>query len=74
MTIVNDASKVINKLEAKLTDDARVVIYDCHMFIVQAASLLSFNPTSVVLLSVFQLKVMAPFGYPPLGINHKTKV
>jgi hypothetical protein len=29
-------TRVINKLEASLTDDARVVIYDCHLFIVQA--------------------------------------
>ncbi len=36
MMIVNDDSRVINKLEASLTDDARVVIYDHHMFIVQA--------------------------------------
>jgi hypothetical protein len=36
MMIVNDDSRVINKLEASLTDDARVVIYDRHMFIVQA--------------------------------------
>jgi hypothetical protein len=36
MTIVNDDCRVINKLEASLTDDARVVIYDRHMFIVQA--------------------------------------
>jgi hypothetical protein len=35
MTIVNDDSRVVNKLEASLTDDARVVIYDHHMFIVQ---------------------------------------
>jgi hypothetical protein len=34
--IVNYASSVINKLEALLTDDARVVIYDRHVFIVQA--------------------------------------
>jgi hypothetical protein len=34
-TIVNDDSRVVNKLEASLTDDARVVIYDRHMFIVQ---------------------------------------
>jgi hypothetical protein len=27
---------VINKLETSLTDDARVIIYDHHMFIVQA--------------------------------------
>jgi hypothetical protein len=38
MTIVNDDSRVINKLETSLTDDARVVIYDLQMFIVQAAS------------------------------------
>ncbi len=36
MTVVNDDSRVINELEALLTDDARVVIYDVHMFIVQA--------------------------------------
>jgi hypothetical protein len=36
MTIVNDNSRAVNKLEASLTDDARVVIYDRHMFIVQA--------------------------------------
>jgi hypothetical protein len=39
MTIVNDDSRVVNKLETSLTDDARVVIYDRHMFIVQAALL-----------------------------------
>jgi hypothetical protein len=36
MTIINDSSRVINKLETSLTDDSRVVIYDRHMFIVQA--------------------------------------
>ncbi len=36
MTIVNYASSVVNKLEALLTDDARVVINDHHVFIVQA--------------------------------------
>jgi hypothetical protein len=34
--IVNDDSRVINKLEVSLTDDARVIIYDHRMFIVQA--------------------------------------
>jgi hypothetical protein len=28
MTIVNDDSRVVTKLETSLTDDARVVIYD----------------------------------------------
>ncbi len=36
ITIVNDNSRVINKLETSLTDDTRVVIYDRQMFIVQA--------------------------------------
>jgi hypothetical protein len=36
MMIVNDDSRVINKLEASLTDNARAIIYDHHMFIVQA--------------------------------------
>ncbi len=41
VTIVNDHSRVINKLETSLTDDARVFIYDRHMFIVQATGLTS---------------------------------
>jgi hypothetical protein len=36
MTIINEDSRVINKPETSLTDDARVIIYDCHIFIVQA--------------------------------------
>ncbi len=36
MTIINDDAIVVNKLEASLTDDARVIIYYHHMFIVQA--------------------------------------
>jgi hypothetical protein len=43
MMSVNDNSRVINKLEASLTDDARVVIYDRHMFIVQATGGQSSN-------------------------------
>jgi hypothetical protein len=34
--IVNDQSRVINKLETSLTEDARVIINVLHMFIVQA--------------------------------------
>ncbi len=34
--IVNDDSSVINKLETSLTDDARVIIYDRHLLIVEA--------------------------------------
>ena len=34
--IANDNSRVVNKLETLLTDNARVVIYDHHMFVVPA--------------------------------------
>ncbi len=48
ITIVNDDSSIISKLETSLTDEARVIISDCHMFIVQATGvdaikLFSFN-------------------------------
>ncbi len=36
VTIVNDDSSIINQLETSLIDDARVIIYDRHMLIVQA--------------------------------------
>ncbi len=36
ITIVNDDSSIVNKLETSLIDDARVIIYDRHMSIVQA--------------------------------------
>jgi hypothetical protein len=36
MMIINDDSRVFNKLEASLTDNAGVVIYNRQMFIVQA--------------------------------------
>jgi hypothetical protein len=35
-TIINFAFSGVNKLRASLNDDARVIIYDHHMFIVQA--------------------------------------
>jgi len=49
MTIINDNSRVINELKASLTDDARVIIYDCQMFIAQATdSLVSENHFSQI--------------------------
>jgi hypothetical protein len=38
MTIVNDDSRVVNKLETSLNDDAKVIIYDHRMFIVHATA------------------------------------
>ncbi len=40
-TIVNYASSVVHKLEALLTDDSRVIIYDRHVFIVEATEVTS---------------------------------
>jgi len=34
--IVNDDYSVISKWSFKLIDDHRVIIYDCHRFIIQA--------------------------------------
>jgi hypothetical protein len=45
MTIVNDDSRVVNKLETSLTDDGTVVIYDRHVFIVQATE---YSPKKVL--------------------------
>ncbi len=36
VTIVKYASSGVNKLKASLNDDAKVIIYNHHMFIVQA--------------------------------------
>ncbi len=36
MMIINYTSIIFNKLKAFHTDDARVIIYDRHVFIVQA--------------------------------------
>ncbi len=43
MTIINDNARVINMLEASLTDDARVIVYDHHMFIVQAPAVFALR-------------------------------
>jgi len=38
VTSVNDDSSVVSKWSFKLIDDPRVIIYDCHRFIIQATS------------------------------------
>ncbi len=57
VTIINDNTSVINKVEASLTDNARVIIYDCHMFIVQAPD----QSTSLGLLWVAQSQAKRTF-------------
>ncbi len=40
VTIINYASSGINKLRASLNDNTRVIIYDHHMFIIQATGVI----------------------------------
>ncbi len=46
MMLINYTSSVVNKLKALLTDDARVIIYNRHVFIVQATEL--FNQVEII--------------------------
>jgi hypothetical protein len=48
--IVNNDSRVIDKLETSLTDEARVVTYDHHMFIVQATDVKKEQPNKLKLI------------------------
>jgi hypothetical protein len=54
MMIINDDSRVVTKLETSLTDDARVVIYDCHMFIVQATGVQNLYTFSGVTSTLYE--------------------
>jgi hypothetical protein len=45
--IVNYTSNSVNKLRASLNDDARVVIYNRHMFMVQATYVLRYQLIAV---------------------------
>jgi hypothetical protein len=56
ITIVNDDCRIVNMLETSLTDDARVIIYDRRMFIVQA--------TDFILGSTLCLQVPRLFSKP----------
>jgi hypothetical protein len=58
MMIVNDDARIVNKLDASFTDDARVVIYDHHMFIVQATSV-EINEIYYILLSDYFMSLGA---------------
>jgi hypothetical protein len=44
ITMVNYDSTVVNRFGVSPTDDARGVIYDRHMFIVQATGVKFINP------------------------------
>ncbi len=71
VTIVNYASSCVNKLEASFNDDARVVIYDRRMFVVQATGLdgknltLRHSFTNIWHFLLFQWPVSSPDLSPP---------
>jgi hypothetical protein len=46
--IENDDSNVINKPETSLIDDARVIIYNRHMFIVQGTGCKGLSGTNTL--------------------------
>ncbi len=73
MTIVNDNSRVITKLETSLTDDARVIIYDCHIFIVQATDVQErfFFLKAIKSRRGCRLLVTNPFSTVKVKINSK---
>jgi hypothetical protein len=61
ITIINDDSSIVNKFETSLIDDARVVIYDHHMFIILATNVTSFvNPIDAATLGATPLDYL-PF-------------
>ena len=47
ITITHDDSSNVNKFGASLTDAARVIMYDRHMFIVQATALMKRDDNRV---------------------------
>ncbi len=49
IVIINDDSSVINMLETSVTDDARVVIYDRHRFIVEATNFIIYTCNMFIL-------------------------
>ncbi len=57
MTIINDDSRVVNKLEASVTDNAWVVIYDRLMFIVQATDLKTQKNLNILKIFVIKLRI-----------------
>jgi hypothetical protein len=53
VTIVDDDSRVLSKGSFKLIGDPRVIIYDCHRFIIQAKGLMAIDTRQKILYKEF---------------------
>jgi hypothetical protein len=63
MVIVNDNSTFITMLETSLTDNTRVIIYDRHLFIVQATVLLRLIVILVATAKILAVKAGTSFDW-----------
>jgi hypothetical protein len=72
MPIVKDDSSIVSKWSSKLIDNARVIIYDHHMFIVQATNVKTF--TLLLLKNKLERLPLASTSYPSLLFVSKTRV
>jgi hypothetical protein len=52
MMIIIDDTRIVNKLDASLTNNAKVIIYDRHMFIVQATGVSVINVFAAIIIKV----------------------
>ncbi len=83
---VNDDASIANKFETSLTDGARVIIYNVHMFIVhatgvivmkffncdnQARAFVHVKPLQPSLIFVSNTRVKRCFTGVGSGLNHK---
>ncbi len=71
MKNINYASSSVNMLKASLNDDARVIIYDRHMFIVKATG----GQSSILYLSVVHYyNTSLNMALPPTRRCYQSKV
>jgi len=66
ITIVNDDSSIVNELETSLIDDALVIIYDHHMFIVQATNVSACMENLLSRGSAYKMTPLKSFIVPAL--------
>ncbi len=74
VTIINYASSSIKKVKVSLNDDARVIIYDCHMFILQAPGHKLKEVNAFVITAPLTLFTTLFFFVTRVGLNARVLV